>query len=112
MNWVEFILQLGAVATALTGVGRLLIGVYKKYVTDPHDKRVAEIQKQSSQELRESISPLTVSIERLNYLLEEGKADRERLHEKDDELDSKLDSHEIRITVLETKAGQDKHKEK
>lgn len=111
MNWVEFILQLGAVATAITAVGRLLIGIYKKYITEPHDKMVAEIQKQNSRELRESISPLTVSIERLNHLLEEGKVDREKLHAKDDELDDKIDSHEIRITVLETKVEKDCYKD-
>lgn len=101
MNWVDFMLQLGAIATALTAVGRVLIFVYKKYITDPHNQRVEDMYLKSSNELKETITPLTISIERLNYLLEEGKSDREKLHEKSDKLDVKVGDHEIRINRLE-----------
>lgn len=101
MDWVNFILQLGAIATALTAVGRLLIGAYKKYITDPHDRRMEQVQKRNSEDIKNSISPLTHSIEKLNYLLEEGREDRKRLHEKDKSQDVKIENHEIRITVLE-----------
>lgn len=101
VDWVDFILKLGAISTAVMGVGRLLIGVYKKYVTDPYNKMAEKIQKENSEEMRLAISPMTTAIERLNYLLEDSQKDRKSLHIKNDEQDGKLDSHEVRITVLE-----------
>lgn len=109
MDWINFILQLGAIATALTGVGRLLIGLYKKYVTDPYNRISANIQKENTQQMKDSITPLTHSIERLNYLLEDSQQDRKRLHAKDDAQDLVMDNHEIRITVLEDWRKEHKH---
>lgn len=101
VDWVDFILKLGAISTAVMGVGRLLIGIYKKYVTDPYNKMAERIQKDNSEEMRLTIAPMTNAIERLNYLLEDSQKDRQSLHAKDGEQDIKLDSHEVRITVLE-----------
>ena len=101
MDWVDFILKLGAIATAVTAVGRLLISAYKKYISAPHDRAIAEIQKQNSRDLTDSLMPLTISIEKLNYLLDESRADRKKLHEQDREHDIALDNHEVRISVLE-----------
>lgn len=101
LDWVDFILKLGAIATAVTGVGRLLIGIYKKYVTDPYNKMAEKIQKENSEEMKLAIAPMTTAIERLNYLLEDSQRDRKSLHLKNDEQDGRLDSHETRISVLE-----------
>ena len=101
MGWTEFIIKIGAVAGAITAVGRLLIGVYKKLVTDPYNIVLQRVQEENTKDLKRSLSPLTQAIDRLNELLDDSKADRELLHRKNDEQDNKIDNHETRITVLE-----------
>lgn len=101
LDWVDFILKLGAISTAVMGVGRLLIGVYKKYVTDPDQKMAEKIQKEYTESLKASIEPLKASIEPLtesiallNANLQESKDDRKGIHVK-------LSDHDGRIIVLE-----------
>ena len=101
VDWVDFILKLGAISTAVMGVGRLLIGIYKKYVTDPYNSIAQKMQSENNQNMQESIAPLTSAISRLNYLLEDSQADRKVIHGKIEVQDGTLDNHEIRITVLE-----------
>lgn len=110
MDWKEFILQLGAMSAAVTGVGRLLIGLYKKYVTDPYNNLSEKMQKENAQSLKDSIDPLNRSIKHLNYLLEDSQADRKVLHKKDEAQDVIMDNHEVRITVLEDWRKDHTHK--
>jgi len=106
----NFLIQLGAIAAAVTAVGRFLIGVYKRLVTDPHNKAMENVQKENGRQITDAVSPLTHSIERLNYLLEDSQKDRKNLHAKNEEQDLRLDNHEVRITVLEDWRRDHTHK--
>ena len=101
VEWVEFIIKLGAIASAATGVGKVLVVIYNKTITGPRNRLTERIQKESSMQLERSINPLTVAIDKLNYLLEDSKMDRRMLHDKNKEQDSKIQNHENRIVVLE-----------
>ena len=97
----EFIIQWGAIAAGLTAIISFSIWVYKKLVAEP-DKRVEErLQKENNRALKDAISPLTGSINKLNHLLEESRVDIERLYDRDKEQTTMLENHETRITVIE-----------
>lgn len=98
---MDWIIKLGSVVAAVGAVGRVFVGWYKKYITDPQARTAKEIQEKNSQQMKEAIAPLTIAIDRLNYLLEDSQRDRRGLHAKNDEQDTTLDNHEVRITVLE-----------
>lgn len=100
-EWMDFLIKLGAVVGAVSGVGKLFIGWYKKYITDPYNRVAKEIQEKNSQQMKDAIAPLTYAIDKLNHLLEDSQRDRKTLHAKDDEQDLRMDSHEVRISVLE-----------
>lgn len=101
VDWVDFILKLGAVSSAATGVVRLIIGFYKKYITDPYNNIAQKMQNENNRNMQDSITPLTSAIDRLNHLLEDSQADRKIIHGKIDMQEDIVDNHEIRITVLE-----------
>ena len=97
----ELIVQWGAVAAGLTAIISFSIWVYKKLVAEP-DKRVEErLQKESNRVLKDSITPLINSIDKLNHILEDSRTDIERLYDRDRERTTVLDNHETRITVIE-----------
>ena len=101
MDVGEVIVQISVQIGALTTIGSALIWVYKKLVSDP-DKRMAEkIQQESAEALRNSIEPLTKSIDLLNHNLEESKEDRAKLNKKVNHHENIFNNHETRITVLE-----------
>lgn len=97
----EFIIHLGAISAGLTAIISFSIWVYKKLVAEP-DRRVEErIQRENNIALKDAITPLTSSINKLNHLLEESKKDIERLYDRDKEKSALIDNHETRITVIE-----------
>ena len=101
MEWTGIIARLSSTITAFTIIGGALIWIYKKLVSDP-DKRMAErIQRENSESLKQTVQPLTQSIELLNNNLKQSEKDREQLNKKVNLHDNIINNHETRITVLE-----------
>ena len=101
MDLNEYLKGIASLVTAITVVGGALIWIYKKLVSDP-DKRMAErIQRENSESLKQTVQPLTQSIELLNNNLKQSEKDREQLNKKVNLHDNILNNHETRITVLE-----------
>ena len=102
MEWSDYITFIASLIGSLTVIGGALIWVYKKLVSDP-DKRIAEkIQRENNVMLKESLDPLTKSIEMLNMNLEDSKQDRIKLNQTVDKHAEQLTDHGTRITVLES----------
>lgn len=107
-EWIEFLIKLGSIAGAITGVSKLAISMYNKTVTEPQNRIIQQVQADNAKHLAESINPLTRAIDGLNHLLADSQRDRQNLHKKTDKNASRLDKHgerieehETRITVLE-----------
>jgi hypothetical protein len=94
MEWMDYIIKLASLMTAIGVLGNVLIKFYKKYVTDPDQKMAEKIQKEYTESLKASVEPLTESIALLNANLQESKDDRKGIHVK-------LSDHDGRIIVLE-----------
>ena len=102
MEWSEHLTFIASLIGSLTVIGGALMWIYKKLVSDP-DKRIAEkIQRENNAMLKESLDPLTKSIELLNHNLEDSKRDRMQLNETVTHHANELAGHETRITVLES----------
>lgn len=76
------------------------------------EKRQNEFQVRILNEFSEKMKPVQESVDSLNILLSESQRDRNNLNKVADintqaigKLDSRTDNHEIRITVLEDRAG-------
>lgn len=94
-------MELAGIVASITSIGGVLIWIYKKLVAEPDQKIAKEVQEKGARELKETIEPLSNSINLLNDRLGESQSDRKTLHAKDAEQEDILDKHEIRITVLE-----------
>lgn len=86
-EWIEWLIKLGAIAGAVTVVGKLLVGIYESTVTRP---------------ITRNLKPLVKAIDELNKLLKESE-------EINTTQNARLDNHEWRICVLEK--FKDKHKD-
>lgn len=101
MEWNGLATGLTSIITTLTIVGGALIWIYKKLVSEP-DKRMAEkIQQENTQALKQSVEPLTRSIELLNQNLARSAEDTQELTFKVGKHGEELNEHDKRITVLE-----------
>lgn len=101
MDLNEYLKGIASLVSSIIVVGGALIWIYKKLVSDP-DKRIAEqIQRENSETLKQTVQPLTQSIELLNNNLKQGEKDREQLNKKVNLHDNIINNHETRITVLE-----------
>lgn len=101
MEWTNYITETATVISGIIIIGSALIWIYKKLVSDP-DKKIAEIiQKENSEALKQTVEPLTKSIELLNSNLAESARDRLQLNEKMNKHNTFLYNHETRISVLE-----------
>lgn len=105
MNWDVYLMELSGIVAAATTIIGAATWIYKKLVVEPNRKSAEKIQRESSQELKEAIRPLSSSIEKLNENLFAMEQDRKKLHEKNDEQDDMLNDHEKRISILEVKQG-------
>ena len=94
MQWMDWIIKLASLMTAIGVLGNVLIKFYKKYVTDPDQKMAEKIQKEYTESLKASVEPLTESIALLNVNLQDSQMDRKNIH-------IKLSEHDGRIIVLE-----------
>lgn len=116
MEWTGIIAQMSSTITAFTIIGGALIWVYKKLVSDP-DKRLAEkiqkenaesakeMQRENTESLRNSVEPLTKSIDLLNQNLADSARDRANLNTEMNKHAEYLIDHDKRITILEIKKG-------
>lgn len=105
MEWVDYIIKLASLMTAIGVLGNVLIKFYKKYVTDPDQKMAEKIQKEYTESLKASVEPLTESIALLNKNLQDSQEDRKDIH-------LKLNNHEGRIFKLEGYHGVGKEEKK
>src|SRR5699024_201920 len=111
--------HLGFIASligSLTVVGSALIWIYNKFISHPREqKRLREEEKRQDMLLelitREN-KPMNTAIEQLTKLLDDSRQDREKLNDISDrntkmlmEHDDKIDQHNNRLIVLETKTG-------
>lgn len=92
----DLLSNMASTITSVIVIGSALLWVYKKLVIEPAQKNDKKMYEKSSQELRETIEPLSRSIDSLNTTLEDSVEDRKQLNRR-------VDDHEMRITVLEVK---------
>ena len=115
----EIIAHVGSLASfigSLTVVGGALMWMYNKFISSPREKRR---QREDDKRQRDMIDlsteknkPLNDSIQALNDLLAESQQDRKKLNhiaEANTDIlerhEDRLDNHNERLIVLETKNG-------
>ena len=115
----EITAHVGSLASfigSLTVVGGALMWIYNKFISAPRERRR---QRESDKRQRDMIDliteknkPLNESIQALNELLAESQLDRKKLNriaETNTEMierhEGRLDNHNERLIVLETKDG-------
>ena len=115
----EIITHVGSLASfigSLTVVGGALMWIYNKLISAPREKRRQEEAEKRQRDMIELITeknkPLNESIQGLNELLAESQADREKLNQiavANTEMiknhEDRIDNHNERLIVLETKNG-------
>ena len=115
----QLVNEMGNIASfigSLTVVGGALLWIYNKFIAKPREKRREQRQAKRHEHTMEVITkenePLNESIKQLNEWLEESQADRKKLNEIAvtnsntlKEHDERLDNHNDRLIVLETKTG-------
>ena len=102
---------------SLTVVGSALLWIYSKWIMKPLEKRrkkeVDERQGKMIALITQKNEPLNKAIKELNHLLTESQLDRHKLNEVAKvnseiigEHEVRLDDHNTRIVVLETKVKE------
>ena len=113
----EIITEIGNLASfigSLTVVGSALLWIYNKWIMKPLEKRrkkeADERQGKMIALITQKNEPLNKAIKELNHLLTESQMDRQKLNEVAKvnteiigEHEVRLDDHDTRIVVLETK---------
>lgn len=113
---IEHVGSLASFIGSLTVVGGALMWIYNKLISAPREKRRQEEAEKRQRDMIELITeknkPLNESIQGLNELLAESQSDRKKLNhiaEANTEMiknhEGRLDNHNMRLTVLETKNG-------
>ena len=101
---------------SLTVVGGALLWLYNQFISKPREKRRERIEKEYQEKMLETIKsenePLIKTINKLSAILDESTKDTENLNrvadvnsEKLDEHEKRLDNHNNRLIVLESKTG-------
>ena len=115
----QLVSEIGNIASfigSLTVVGGALLWVYNKLIAKPREKRREREENKKHEQMMKIIiresEPLNNSIKQLNEWLLESKTDRKKLNEIAEhnlktlkEHDDRLDHHNDRLIVLETKNG-------
>lgn len=118
--------HLGFIASligSLTVVGSALIWIYNKFISSPREKKRLREEEKRQDMLLELITrenrPMNTAIEQLTKLLDDSRQDREKLNDIADrntkmlnEHDDKIDQHNNRLIVLETKTGVSQYRYK
>ena len=113
---VEMVGNMASFIGSLTVVGGALLWIYNHSIAKPREKRRKEENDRRQGKMIALITqknePLNESIQELNRLLAESQKDREKLNEIAQantkiigEHDERLDNHNDRLIVLETKNG-------
>ena len=113
---IERVGSLASFIGSLTVVGGALMWIYNKFISAPREKRRQEEAKKRQRDMIELITeknkPLNESIQGLNELLAESQTDREKLNqianvntEMIKNHEDRIDNHNERLIVLETKNG-------
>ena len=113
---IEHVGSLASFIGSLTVVGGALMWIYNKFISAPREKRRQEEAKKRQRDMIELITeknkPLNESIQGLNELLSESQADRKKLNqianvntEMIKNHEDRIDNHNERLIVLETKNG-------
>lgn len=108
--------QMASLIGSLTVVGGALMWIYHKLIGKPRERRKQreenERQEQQLKMIKQENKPLIETIEELKNFLDESRRDREKLNriavensETLDEHDKRLDNHNNRLIVLESKTG-------
>ena len=115
----EIIAHVGSLASligSLTVVGGALLWIYNKFISAPREKRRQRVADKRQRDMIELITdknkPLNEAIQSLNDLLAESQLDRKKLNtiaESNTSIlerhEDRLDNHNDRLIVLETKNG-------
>ena len=99
-EWVEWILKLGSISIAITGIIKLIEYTSRK------------VQETNAKRFERALAPFTKAIDKLNRMLEESQKDREALHDKARRTEAaikehagkhtkQLNNHDKRIKILE-----------
>ena len=113
---IEHVGHVASFVTSLTIVGGALMWVYNKFISAPREKRrqreADKRQRDMVDLITEKNTPLNESIQSLNVLLAESQLDRKKLNhiaEANTEMiidhEERIDNHNERLIVLETKNG-------
>ena len=113
---IEHVGSLASFIGSLTVVGGALMWIYNKFISAPREKRrqgeADKRQRDMIELITEKNKPLNESIQGLNELLAESQLDRKKLNhiaEANTEIikdhEERLDNHNERLIVLETKNG-------
>ncbi|MET3558713.1 hypothetical protein ABID29_001839 [Streptococcus rupicaprae] len=101
--FLQLLKDVASVVTAGTVIGAACLWFYKKMVIEPDNRMAKRLQDENNKLLTDTVSPLTQAIENLNRNLELTTKEQYELRENVKEHENRLDTHEVRITVLETK---------
>ena len=113
---IEHVGSLASFIGSLTVVGGALMWMYNKFISAPREKRrqteADKRQRDMIELITEKNKPLNESIQGLNELLAESQSDREKLNQiavANTEMiknhEDRIDNHNERLIVLETKNG-------
>ena len=113
---IEHVGSLASFIGSLTVVGGALMWMYNKFISAPREKRrkreADKRQRDMIELITEKNKPLNESIQGLNELLAESQADRKKLNqiakvntEMIKNHEERIDDHNERLIVLETKNG-------
>ncbi|PIA83656.1 hypothetical protein [Streptococcus parauberis] len=95
--------DLASAITSLTILGGALIFIYKKFVVEPDNRMAKKIQDENNVVLTETVTPLTEQIKLLNINLDLANQRSDDIKKEVVSHDTRLDNHETRITVLESR---------
>ena len=118
--------HLGFIASligSLTVVGSALIWIYNKFISHPREKKRLREEEKRQDMLLELITrenrPMNTAIQQLTKLLDKSRQDRIKLNDLTGrntkmllEHDDKLEEHNNRLIVLETKNGLSEYRYK
>lgn len=113
---IEHVGSLASFIGSLTVVGGALMWMYNKFISAPREKRRQREADKRQRDMIELITkknkPLNESIQSLNELLAESQLDRKKLNKiaetnttMIERHEGRLDNHNERLIVLETKNG-------
>ncbi|KPJ21703.1 hypothetical protein ACVRW4_06015 [Streptococcus phocae subsp. phocae] len=100
--------ELAGAVSALALIGGAMIWIHKKLVIEPDGRLAERLQAENNKLLTDTVNPLTEAIKDLNYNLNTATKERAEMRRNIDEHEVRLDAHDIRLTVLETKEIKEK----